>query len=79
MAILGTALTKLLFEAGELALYNPGVLGTGKQPEFKLDEHGMAPAFSLSHVIAATRVWRERAAEAAAQKQAERDQASAAA
>lgn len=64
VAILGMAVTKLLYEAGELALHNPQVRGEGKQPEFKLDAEGNAPAFSLAHVLAASKVWRERSAEA---------------
>jgi hypothetical protein len=66
VAILAMALTKLLYEAGELA--------DGKQPEFKLDEQGRAPALSLTHVVAATRLVRSYAAERAERKQAERAQ-----
>jgi hypothetical protein len=66
VAILAMALTKLLYEAGELA--------DGKQPEFKLDEQGRPPALSLTHVVAATRLWRAHAAERAERKQAERAQ-----
>lgn len=71
MAILGMAVTKLLYEAGELALHNPTASGEGKQPEFKLDERGAAPALSLSHVVAATRLWRSFTAERAEKKEAE--------
>jgi hypothetical protein len=63
VAILGMAVTKLVYEAGELALHNPGVTSAGKHPEFKLDEHGSPPAISLSHVVAATRLWRDRGVE----------------
>lgn len=73
VAILGMALTKLLYEAGELALHNPTASASGKQPEFKLDEHGRPPAMSLSHVVAATRLWRAHSAETAAREQAERE------
>ena len=68
VAILGMAVTKLLYEAGELALHNPTASGAGKQPEFKLDERGAAPALSLSHVVAATKLWRSYTAERAEKK-----------
>lgn len=71
VAILGMAVTKLLYEAGELALHNPSASGEGKQPEFKLDERGAAPALSLSHVVAATRLWRAYTAERAEKQEAE--------
>lgn len=71
VAVLGMAVTKLIYEAGELALHNPNFDPGGKQPEFKLDEHGRAPAMSLTHVIAATRLARAYAAERAERKQAE--------
>jgi uncharacterized sporulation protein YeaH/YhbH (DUF444 family) len=71
IAILGMAVTKLLYEAGELALHNPSASGEGKQPEFKLDERGAAPALSLSHVVAATKLWRAYTAERAEKKEAE--------
>lgn len=57
LAILALAVSKLAFEIGELALYNPEVDANGKLPVFTLDEQGHAPAFSLAHVIAANRWW----------------------
>jgi hypothetical protein len=63
VAILGMALTKLIFEASELALHNPTISAHGKQPEFKLDERGRPPAMSLAHVVAATRLVRAHLAE----------------
>lgn len=72
LAILGTAVSKLLFEAGELALHNPEVSATGAQPAFDLDENGSPPAFSLAHVVAARRLWRTHAAEKQARAEAER-------
>ena len=65
VALLGMALTKLVYEAGELALHNPEVSAEGKQPEFALDANGSPPALSLAHVVAATRVWQKRSADAA--------------
>ncbi len=58
IAILGMAINKLIFEAGELALHNPSVASEGRHPEFKLDTHGCPPPISLSHIIAATRALR---------------------
>jgi hypothetical protein len=71
VAILGMAVTKLIYEAGELALHNPTASSDGKHPEFKLDENGHAPALSLSHVVAATRLYRAYSAERAEKKEAE--------
>jgi hypothetical protein len=70
-AVLGLALTKLVYELGELALHNPSFDAKGKQPEFKLDEHGRTPAMSVTHVVAVARMVQayradQRAAEAAA-------------
>jgi hypothetical protein len=58
IAIIGMAINKLVYEAGELALHNPSVASDGRLPEFKLDAHGCPPAISLSHIVAATRVLR---------------------
>lgn len=57
LAVLGLALTKLVFEVGEIALYNPTLDPEGKQPKFELDEAGRPPAMSIAHVAAATRLW----------------------
>ena len=70
-AVLGLALTKLVYELGELALHNPSFDAKGKQPEIKLDEHGRTPAMSVTHVVAVARMVQayradQRAAEAAA-------------
>jgi hypothetical protein len=75
VAILGMAVTKLLYEAGELALHNPTASSEGKHPDFKLDENGHAPALSLSHVVAATRLYRSYSAERAEKKEAEQARA----
>jgi hypothetical protein len=64
IAILGMAINKLIYEAGELALHNPTVASEGRHPDFKLDTHGCPPAISLSHIIAATRVLRGPSTEA---------------
>jgi hypothetical protein len=58
VAILGLATSKLFFELGELALYNPTLDPAGKQPIFTLDDNGRSPAMSIAHVLAAARVWR---------------------
>jgi hypothetical protein len=63
VALLGLAFTKLAFEVGELSLHNPTLDGNGKLPEFKLDDSGRAPALSLTHVLAANRVWNTYTAE----------------
>ena len=55
-AVLGLALTKLVYELGELAVHNPEFDPKGKQPEFKLDERGRAPAMSVTHVVAVARL-----------------------
>lgn len=57
LAVLALAVSKLAFEIGELALYNPTVDAAGKLPDFELDEENHAPALSLAHVIAAVRWW----------------------
>jgi hypothetical protein len=69
-AVLGLALTKLVFELGELALYNPALDPAGRQPEFKLDDHGHPPAMSVAHVLAAARFWQQRSAERDAEDRA---------
>lgn len=58
LAILGLAATKAVYELGELALHNPTLDPKGPQPVFALDDSGRAPAISLAHVFAATRMWR---------------------
>ncbi len=68
LAILGLALNKLVFEIGELALHNPDLDSNGKQPEFKLDDAGRAPAMSVAHVAAATKLWRTYSADRSAKK-----------
>lgn len=65
LAIIGMALNKLAYEAGELALHNPTVAADGRHPEFKLDAHGCPPALSLSHIVAARRYMRGPEAEVA--------------
>jgi hypothetical protein len=55
--VLGLAVAKLAFEAGELGLHNPAVAGDGAMPAWQLDERGRAPALSLAHVLAAPRLW----------------------
>jgi hypothetical protein len=57
-AVLALALTKLLYELGELALHNPTLDPAGKQPAFALDDAGRPPALSVTHAIAAVRVLR---------------------
>lgn len=69
-AVLGLALTKLVYELGELALHNPTLDPAGPQPEFKLDERGHAPAMSVSHVLAAARLWQQHAARRETERQA---------
>jgi hypothetical protein len=71
-AVLGLALTKLVFELGELALHNPGLDPAGHQPDFKLDDRGHPPAMSVTHVLAAARLWQERAAKRDAAAAAQR-------
>lgn len=62
-ALLGLALTKLIYELGELAVHNPEFDPKGKQPEFKLDERGRAPAMSVTHVVAVARLLKAYSAE----------------
>lgn len=63
LAVIGLAVTKLVYEAGEIALHNPTLDSTGKQPMFVLDENGRAPAMSLAHIAAAMRLVRAYSAE----------------
>jgi hypothetical protein len=62
-AVLSLALTKLVYELGELAAHNPGFDPKGQQPEFKLDERGRAPAMSVTHVVAVARLLKAYSAE----------------
>jgi hypothetical protein len=62
-AILALALSKLIYELGELALKNPTLDPAGEQPVFKLDGQGRAPALSVTHVLAAARLLQARAEE----------------
>lgn len=60
LRLLGLALAKLAFEAGELALHNPTVSGDGPLPAWQLDDAGHPPALSLAHIVAARRAWSSR-------------------
>jgi hypothetical protein len=58
VALLGLALSKLAWEAGELSLHNASVSGDGQLPSWQLDtETHRPPALSLAHMIAIKRVW----------------------
>jgi len=57
MPLLGLAVAKLAYEAGELALHNPNLEATGAMPKWAPDEQGRMPALSLAHVLAAVRAW----------------------
>lgn len=58
IAVLGLALSKLAWEAGELSLHNASASGDGQLPSWQLDaETKQPPALSLAHMIAIKRVW----------------------
>jgi hypothetical protein len=70
--ILGLAAMKLAYETGEIYLRNPGLAGDQALPQFRIDERGYGPDFSLAHVLAVKRVWSEsRTAKKAAEAPAE--------
>ena len=54
---LARAISKLGWEAGELAIHNPDLASGGTFPAWKIDDSGHPPPLSLAHVLAITRAW----------------------
>ncbi len=55
--LLALAISKLAWEAGELAIHNPDLESGGTFPAWKIDDSGQPPPLSLAHVLAITRAW----------------------